>query len=1522
MRIVIDMQGAQTESRFRGIGRYTLSFAQAVVRNRGEHEVLLALSGLFPDTIEPIRAAFDGLLPQENIRVWHAPGPVRELESENGARREVAELMREAFLASLQADVIHVSSLFEGYVDDAVTSIRRFDKQTLVSVTLYDLIPLLNPDQYLKPNPSYAAYYERKVNHLRQADTFLAISEHARQEGLQYLGVDENRVVNVSTAIEPTFQPVLLGDAEKSTLLRKLGVSRPFVLYTGGSDERKNLPRLIEAWSKLPPSLRQAHQLLMAGRMPDGHVSDLKQTAKAHGLADDELIIGGYVSDDELIQLYSLCKLFVFPSWHEGFGLPALEAMACGAPVIGANTSSLPEVIGLDEALFDPINVDAISNKIASCLSDDAFLATLKQHGQTQCQRFSWDDTAQEALGTWAALTTQPNKQKASPVGMADAANALINAIAPHMSKASSSALSLLASHLARNAAAGIERQLLVDISELCQHDAATGVQRVVRSYLHHLLQNPPRGFNVQPVYATLTEGYRYARAFTAKMAGQESNPLEDSPIHWQRGDIFFGLDMQHHVQLAHTGTFTQLRNDGVVVKFLVYDLLPIQLADFFKDGNAKDLHEQLLALIAAQDEAICISKATAEAFDHWVESQGIKTANNFRTTWVHMGADLEGSKPSTGLPSDTSATLQTLRKRPTFLAVSTLEPRKAQGQILDAVEHLWAQGHDVNLVLVGQQGWKVETLVEHITGHPELGKRLFWLKGISDEYLERVYQASTCLVAASINEGFGLPLIEAARHGIPVIARDIPVFREVAGDAAYYFHAEDGVQLATALNDWLLLHSQGSVPPSTGMQWSTWQQSTEQLKTALTQRNYPRRQLLVDISELVQRDARTGIQRVVRSILNEWLICPPDGFRVEPVYATIDAPYRYAKKFTRRFLGLSFDSIEDEPMEYQPGDKFLGLDLNHYVPRVHRNYLHSMHLAGVDVRFVIYDLLPIQFPQFWEPQHNVHTVVDEWMSVISQLGGAICISKSVARDFNDWRASKGIDDNKSFKVDWFHLGADTIASIPTTGLPDDSGSVLSLVKSSPSFLMVGTLEPRKGHEQVLDAFEQLWQSGTGVNLVIVGKQGWMMDQLSHKLRNHEQLGKHLFWLEGISDEYLEKVYAASTCLIAASYGEGFGLPLIEAAQHKIPIIARDIPVFREVAGPHAFYFDSTSGKDLSDSISVWLTQYKEGQHPRSDDMPWLTWKQSAEILARTINTTDVQMTEPSLESVFPLRPELPLPYGVSEEQLFDFVTSVRVQDAPEEEMRAYGTHDFRRFVYTWGLTRDIKGKCLELGGNPYFTTMLLKKFSTLDIDLANYFGHSNNGEHTQAVDYTEISSNTRSTAELKFQHFNIEEDSFPYPDDHFELVIFAEIIEHLLNDPCKVLREIKRVLKPNGTLILTTPNVARLENVARFISGANIYDPYSGYGPYGRHNREYNRHELDQLLRFEGYQPDVCFTADVHHNSSQTFCNINRLAELVKFREHDLGQYIFMRATALKDNNKTKRPSWLYRSYPDGELE
>jgi len=303
MRIVIDMQGAQTENRFRGIGRHALALAQAVVRNRGEHDIVLALSGLFPETIESIRTAFDGLLPQENICVWYAPGPVRECEAGNTWRREVAELIREAFLASLKPDVVHISSLFEGYVNDAITSIGRFDQITPVSVSLYDLIPLLNPDHYLKPNPVYEQYYLRKIDHLRRASLLLAISESSRQEGLAHLGVPEENVVNISSAVDAHFRPLVI-DTERETLIRQCyGLKCSFVMYTGGIDHRKNIEGLIRAYAKLPKQLRAQHQLVIVCSIQPNDRIHLESLAKESKLAKDELVLTGFVPEEDLLAL-------------------------------------------------------------------------------------------------------------------------------------------------------------------------------------------------------------------------------------------------------------------------------------------------------------------------------------------------------------------------------------------------------------------------------------------------------------------------------------------------------------------------------------------------------------------------------------------------------------------------------------------------------------------------------------------------------------------------------------------------------------------------------------------------------------------------------------------------------------------------------------------------------------------------------------------------------------------------------------------------------------------------------------------------------------------------------------------------------------------------------------------------------------------------------------------------------------------------------------------------------------------
>ncbi|MCX7221829.1 MAG: glycosyltransferase family 1 protein, partial [Burkholderiales bacterium] len=238
------------------------------------------------------------------------------------------------------------------------------------------------------------------------------------------------------------------------------------------------------------------------------------------------------------------------------------------------------------------------------------------------------------------------------------------------------------------------------------------------------------------------------------------------------------------------------------------------------------------------------------------------------------------------------------------------------------------------------------------------------------------------------------------------------------------------------------------------------------------------------------------------------------------------------------------------------------------------------------------------------------------------QMDGAVCISNAVAEEYRAWLQSAGVRTSAEYSIKHFHLGADIQQSAPSQGLSAQDSALLEQLAGKQNFLMVGTVEPRKAHQLVLDAFEELWKDGTTVNLVVVGKRGWLVDALAERMQQHPQQGKRLFWLAGTSDEMLEKIYAVSTCLIFASEGEGFGLPLIEAAQHGLPVIARDLPVFREVAGSNAYYFSATAARELAQAVNDWAALFAANQHPKSSGMPRLTWKEST---AQLVSAMDLQ---------------------------------------------------------------------------------------------------------------------------------------------------------------------------------------------------------------------------------------------------------------------------------------------------------
>ncbi|MBA1275235.1 glycosyltransferase family 4 protein [Stutzerimonas azotifigens] len=835
MRIVLDLQGAQTESRFRGIGRYSLSLAMAIARNNQDHEVIILLNGQFVDVVEPIRAAFDGLVSQDNVRVWYGPAPVAECLPGNDWRRQAAELIREAYIATLQPDVVHISSLFEGTADDAVTTIGGYTKGIPTLVTLYDLIPLMNAKDYLDPHPVFKKYYLNKIESLKNAQGWLGISESASLEGMSILGLPAEKLTTISTAADAIFAPADLCPEEAFLLLEKFSIRSPFVLYTGGADARKNLDRMIQAYAQLPKALRGAHQLVLAGKMPTQVIARLRDHASRLGLHEGEVVFTGYVTDQELIALYSLCKAFIFPSWHEGFGLPALEAMCCGAPVIGSNTSSVPEVIGFPEALFDPLNVMDMESKLNKVLSDETFRKQLIGHGKRQAKEFSWDRTARLALGAFErAVESRRGGRLPTSDEILIALQGDIASIGDTLPTYED--IKQCASAIARNFQPNRAKRLFIDISQLVHVDSKSGIQRVVRSILKELLESPPSGFVSEPIYATMDSiGYRYAREFISNNFPEHSAAGEvgDSAIEYGSGDVFLGLDLQHHVVIRQQAAHQEMRNSGVRVYFVVYDLLPVVMPEVFRDFISA-LHNEWLEAISRNDGLLCISHAVAEDMRQWLETHPVERHRPLQISWFHLGADVENSVPTKGLPDDAADALAKFKACPTFLSVGTIEPRKGHDQTLKAFERLWSEGVEANLVLVGQAGWNVDELINDITQHELLGKRLFWLKGISDEYLEKIYQNATCLVFSSKGEGFGLPLIEAARFGLPIIARDIPVFKEIAEDNAHYFDGNNPEDLSEEIKAWLALRASGSHPSSLNMRWLTWKQSAQQLTKLL----------------------------------------------------------------------------------------------------------------------------------------------------------------------------------------------------------------------------------------------------------------------------------------------------------------------------------------------------------------------------------------------------------------------------------------------------------------------------------------------------------------------------------------------------------------------------------------------------------------------------------------------------------------------------------------------------------------
>jgi len=369
MRIGID--GRYIADHFPGIGRYVYNLVKALSRVAPDDELVVATHPGLPNS----RYDLGELVTAPNV----------QLELLGAQARSAAEQVRWPLAARRWSlDILHSPYFYKPLVLPCPSL-----------VTIYDLIPLVFPQ-------GFTAWQRLSFRlmvgaALRTSRAAVAISGATRDDLRKHFDLQGDRVWVTPLAADTAFHP--RPATEIATVCDRYGLPERYLLYFGINKPHKNLQRLVQAYARLG----DAPPLVLAGR-EDPRYPQARAQAEALGLGRRVLFLGE-IAEADLPALYSGGVLFVFPSLYEGFGLPVLEAMACGTPVVCSNRSSLPEVVGNAAVTFDPLSVDDMANAIGRVLADADLRAELRERGRAQAARFTWERTARETLKAYRALS-------------------------------------------------------------------------------------------------------------------------------------------------------------------------------------------------------------------------------------------------------------------------------------------------------------------------------------------------------------------------------------------------------------------------------------------------------------------------------------------------------------------------------------------------------------------------------------------------------------------------------------------------------------------------------------------------------------------------------------------------------------------------------------------------------------------------------------------------------------------------------------------------------------------------------------------------------------------------------------------------------------------------------------------------------------------------------------------------------------------------------------------------------------
>lgn len=1240
MRLILDLQACQTESRKRGIGRYVASLASAMLKLRDfDRDTLVALDGTYPRQADQVRADLRDRLPASNFTRYNYPPPVLPEGNPADPLRQIASQLIARHFGSLYPDAVLCGSMFEGYVEPVVTCENLVDiPGAVAAAVIYDLIPLVYPDQYLD-NASKRAWYFRKLSAVKNCDLLLAISEATRKDAIDRLGVSADRVVNIYGAADAIFRPLAAPFDAHRDRLREWGITRQYVLYTGNGDFRKNVTGMLDAFARLPQAVRKKYQLVL-------NQADARRVREVwlprYGLADDEVIVTGYVSDAELVVLFNCCELFVFPSLYEGFGLPVLEAMACGAPVIGGDNSSIRELIVAPDARFDAGDPAAISQCMLRALTDQDFQSTLREQGRQRAGDFSWERSARRALDAIEAAVQRRESALWVPVKPRPRL-AMFTPLPPERTGIANYSADLLAC-LARHFVIDVYTTVaVVDDAEIAA------------------------GFSIRPW-----------QQFEARAEEYDGivYQIGNSPFHSHMIDLlarYPGIVVLHDFFLSSMFWYMDRHggHPGVFADELAYGHGAAALMDLAgPDGdnvcrqrypcNRRVLERSIGVIVHSPGVHALLAQYGLASLN-----QPVRVVRQLRKLPPEMdGATRAAIREGLGFqPNDW------LVCSFGFIADTKLSDRLIRA-LMDG--RLSAE-QEVHLVFVGElDGGSYGEELRKLISASGLADRIHITGFVDDRtYEEYLAVANVAVQLRSLSRGeTSRAVLDCLAHGVPLVVNahgtmmdypdsilvriDEQVDPDDLANALARLYAEPAVasalgakgrayiadmhsparvadEYASAIQELLqriaylspasLVSEIEPAAPGCGDRDTLATAVGNALSKNLVASTVPA--VVIDLSEVVHVDYGTGIHRVVRNLARELIGLSSDGsFSCIP--ACMDqGKYRVASEYAEARLGMAHVAAHGA-VEFAPGDTLLFLDSAWDNPERFLPVIRAAEDAGAEVVGYVHDLIPLRDPDSCVPQMPV--AFRRWIEHTVRTSHAIlCASRATADDLISFIDENSLRHRPGLRIDYIHHGSDLDGV--TSGKPADETKAAFTGEYGPTFLMVGTLEPRKGYVEVLEAFDQLWADGCNIALCLVGKPGWKMDAFVQRMQAHPEFGQRLRWLQHISDVDLHYAYSHAAALIQASHAEGFGLPLLEAARHGNPVVCSDIPVFREVAGDDAYYFTMGSAAALKQRLHELVTNPTAlSRRPKRER----TWRDAAMDLLAVLGAHKAYRTLPN----------------------------------------------------------------------------------------------------------------------------------------------------------------------------------------------------------------------------------------------------------------------------------------------------